>query len=615
MSTLAAPLASPYYGGASFVSTVPGVYDCALAGIPLMIDWKFAVQMRRRSISLLKPQSDQSGNLGEQSLNPEEFGRRAQESWHHGAGQTFLDAGEFDPFRFRTSKGVDVWTKKRLSLLFDTALRLSTANTNVAVVSVGGYLYVLDGNALKRTQDVTVVSPTWTTVTGTPAGNVGTIASDGFNVWTQHAGVNGIYATTRGAATTAAYVTAAVSGPIGFVKGRLMAWDTATASLYNIVAGGALPTALLTVANSDFVAVGFAEGPSNIYMAGYSGDKSLIYRTTIKTDGTGLDAPVVAGELPDGEIVRSIAGYLGFLLVGTDKGLRLLALDDAGNVATMSDLIPTTSPVRCLEPQDRFVWYGLTNFDGQSSGLGRVDLSVFTRGITPAYAPDLMATGQGTVLSVATFQSVRVFTVSGLGVYAETTDRVPTGTLRSGLVTFGLPDTKVAEWLDLRHEALAGTVTVELAANDGNFVPMGSSGGDGTTVTVIPLGHVRGQTHEVRLGLARHTSATTTGPAVHRWTLEANPAPGRGEFTDLPVLLFETFLDAQGNEQTMDVAAVSRSLLSVETLGAPISYVDGLGAATVFLDDHEFVAHSYTAKRNAMNGTFLAHLRRPRRRP
>lgn len=613
MSTLALPLASPWYEGAATPSTVPGVYDCAVAGMPLMIDWKFADEMRLRSIPLLKPQSDQSGNVGEQSLNPEDFPRRSQESWHHGAGQAFLDAGEFDPFRFRTSKGVDVWTKKQFTLLPDTASRLASANTNLAVVPVGSYLYVSDGAALKRTQDITVGSPTWTTVTGTPAGNVGSIATDGFNVWTQHAGANGIYATTRGGAATAAYVTAAVSGPIGFVKGRLMAWDTATASLYNIVAGGALPTALLTVANTDFVAVGFAEGPSNIYMAGYSGDKSLIYRTTIKTDGTGLDAPVVAGELPDGEIVRSIAGYLGFLLVGTDRGMRLAALDDAGNVATMSDLIPTGAAVRCFEPQDRFVWYGLTNYDAQSTGLGRADLSVFTKGLNPAYTSDLMAAGQGAVLSAATFQNLRVFAVSGLGIYAQTATLVASGSIDGGHVTFGLPDTKVAVWLDVRHEALDGTVTVAISADGGPFLSVGASTSAGSTAGVVALGNQRGQTHEVRLAVGR--GSTTTGPTVHRWTLEANPAPGRGEMILLPLLLFEKVNSARGDEIALDVAATYRSLLSFETLGAPLPLTTGLGTETVFLDDHEFAPHSYTGTRDAFNGTFLAHFRRPRSRP
>ncbi|MCA1842162.1 MAG: hypothetical protein LC792_03040, partial [Actinobacteria bacterium] len=74
----------------------------------------------RQTVPVLRQQADTSPEAGEQSLNPQGLWRRSQESWHHGAGQDFLDgrhgaspygATYVDPSRFRSSKGVDVWTK------------------------------------------------------------------------------------------------------------------------------------------------------------------------------------------------------------------------------------------------------------------------------------------------------------------------------------------------------------------------------------------------------------------------------------------------------------------------------------------------------------------------
>lgn len=616
--SLAVPLASPYFEGAGAAPTVPDVWDCSINGRPYMYDWKYAdrfqrASFQRTSIPLLRPQADTSSNLGEQSLNPEEFGRRSAESWHHGAGQTFLDRTDSDPWRFRASKGVDVWTKHQWSLLNDTTLVDSSANTNLAVLQVGSYLYEADGNEVYWRTALTGSRTAAVIQNGETAQSVKSIAADGKTVYAA-LGSNGIHSTARGAATSAHYSDLAAT-LVGYVKGRLMAAQAN--SIFNVTASGAAPSALLTHPNTDFNWVGFCGGPAAIYAAGYSGDKSLIYRTAVKADGTALDVPVVAGELPDGEIVRTITGYLGFLLVGTDKGWRLAELDAAaGNIVSMGKIVPTTAAVLCFEPQDHYVWYGLTNYDGSATGLGRGDLGdeSFTSPLTPAYASDLMAAAQGSVLSVCTFGSVRVFAVSGAGFYAQASTKVASGYLDSGLVTFDLPDPKVAVTLDLRHDSLAGTVVVSLSADSGTWSTVGTSNGANSSGDVFALGNMRGRTHEVRLTGARSATATSTGPVVHRWTLEANPAPGRGEMFDVPLQLAERVRCANGSESTVDVAAELTALLSIEETAVPVSYVTGMGTERVFLDDHSFIVDQYNEKRTGFMGTFVAHLRRPRKR-
>jgi hypothetical protein len=604
-------LTSSFYSGAALSSLVPGVYPVSLNGRPYLLD--DSKPFVQRTVPLLRQQADASASPGEASINPEDLWRRSVESWHHGAGQTSYDRADSDPFRFRSSKGVDVWTQHALSLLPGTGQELASANTNLQLAVAGSRLYALDGTALKFTTDVASAgAATWTAVTGMPGAAGTSIASDGFNVWTANA-ANGVYTTNRGSGAAAQLVTTALDATaiVGYVKGRLMVgWKN---SLYNITSAvaAALPTALMTQPNTDFVWVGFAEGPTALYAAGYSGDKSLIYRTTAKADATALDAPVVAGRLPDGEIIRAIAGYLGFLLIGSDKGWRLAALSDAGDIVTMSDLIPTGSAVRCFEPQDRFVWYGLTNYDASSTGLGRGDLSVFTKGLNPAYASDLMVTGQGAVLSVVTFQNQRVLAVSGLGIYTSTAALVASGTVDGGSFGYGLSDPKVAMALDVAHEPLLhGAHSAYLAVDGGTFNLIGRHF-VGVPEGRFPAGQRSGERFEVRLSLERDGTTTTAGPTLTRWTFLAEPVPSRSYLWELTLLLTEVALCLDEVERHHDVAEEIDDIRSLVGGDALVAFQSGNKARPVFVKDFEFDRRTPTKDRSAWQGSCTVLLKEP----
>src|SRR5690349_515603 len=117
MPAFRSPLRTPFRTGSGGSSTlVPKVWDASIGGRTFMFDWKFAgtPQFTRSSIQVLKPQQA-SGSVNEDALNPADGLRAKVESFHHGAGQTYLDRPGSDPYRFRSSKGVDVWTKGKLS--------------------------------------------------------------------------------------------------------------------------------------------------------------------------------------------------------------------------------------------------------------------------------------------------------------------------------------------------------------------------------------------------------------------------------------------------------------------------------------------------------------------
>lgn len=603
---LTATLDAPYFVGSPGSSTeVPGKYPVALAGHPYLLDEK-SDRFRHQSIPLLRQQADQGAVPGENSLNPDDLWRRAQESWHFGAGQIFRDREEGNNSRFRSSKGIDPWTKYQLTLLPDVDQKRTSANTNLQMAVAGSRLYLIDGSALVFTSDITPGTPTFTTVTGSSPGTFTSICSDGFTTYATDGA--DIYSTTTSITTKSVYNTLNAS-ILAYVKGRLMAAGTGgtKSSIYNITSGSA-PAALFTHANSDFAWVGFAAGRSAIYAAGWSGDKSLLYRIALRPDAAGLDQPIVAGELPDGEIIRSIGSYLGFICIGTELGVRYCIPDGEGNLA-IGPAIATDNPPKCFEGQDKFIWFGYTNYDSTSTGLGRLSLQNFTEPIVPAYASDLMATVQGDVLAVNTFNNRRVFTISGSGVWAEDTVKVASGTIDNGLIGYGIADQKTALFVDVRTSPLVGSYSVLTASDDGTFVVAGSetlAGDDGTEFTA---GQVRGERFEVRLILNRDASATTTGPTILRWTLKVNPATELREFIFVPFLVHETDNVPGIGNVPRDPQGELTFLKSLRASRSVTVYQEGSLSYAVVLEDYEWVPHHEITSHKAWNGTFVAKLK------
>lgn len=563
-----------------------------------MVDREAAAQgaFNRQSVQMIRQQSDTSGKPGEQSLNPAGLWHRAAESWHKGAGQTWFDRPDSDPSRFRTSKGVDPWTKYQLSLLPATTLVRGDTSTNQWLASASDRVFHSDGDDVYVSN---VLDPTvWVAATGKPAANVASLASDGTYCYAAY-GTAGIYRLNGTAMTS--YVTGTVN-LVRYVKGRLMAANGP--SIYNPTAAGALPAALYTHSNPSWTWADFCTGRGFIYAAGGDRGKSIIYKIGIGTDAAGLDLPVVAGETPEGEVIYSLTEYLGYIIVGTSNGVRF-AVADASGFLTLGSLIPTAQPVRCAEGQDRFVWYGWTNFDGTSTGLGRFDLQTFTGDLTPAYASDLMATAQGIVKSVLTFNDRRLFTIEGVGVYQEALTKVASGTVTTGKITYDLPDTKTLIRARVNHEPLPAATSIALAvavdqaaaASIGTSNVTGSTEYDGFNLTP-PL---VGRTFEV--------TATLTGDCtLTRLTLLSDPSADRTELIKVPLLLRSSVVNGAG-EQAVDVAAEKAALRALWQNRTVVTYVEGSDTQQVVVDDFQWIAYDPKRDRTTWQGTHLVTLK------
>lgn len=609
--TLGAPFNAALNTGGSTSSLVSaGVFPVALNGRPYLLDLVSASgqsNFNHVSLPLLRTQADSSGTPGEQSVSPENFWRRAQDSWHLGAGQSYTDRDQASPFRFQSSKGLNPWTKYQISLLNGVTEALVSTNTNIKLAIAGGFLFTTDGNSTKYSSDGT----SFTTVTGTPADPAKDIASDGRYVWVIYDDEVWQIDSTAGGTLSGSRIASHDSAlrSISWNKNRVFVADEG-GELYNMAAttdtalGSGTNTLIIDLSGRGFAWTAYAGGQAFHYFGGYRNDKSLIYRANLQTDATAISAPVVAGELPDGELVETMTYYLGYVILGTSLGVRLATTDNAGNLV-IGGVIPTDSPVRTLEAQDRFVWFGWTNFDGVSTGLGRMDLSQFIDPLVPAFASDLMVTGQGNVQTITYWKDKIALSVSGKGVYIEASVPVASGVLNSGKVTHGISDPKVAVFIDLKHQPLTGSIKTEYSLDGGEYILAGTSNIAGSVSPLsFQLSGARAQEFDIKITL---TAANNTSPVLTRWLQRSYPAPTRSTRFRVPIMLYDT-VNLDGTDYYLNPADETAILVTLHKNQNVFTYQEGTKTYLVTMEDYTWLPEKESMT-NGFQGTFVAELR------
>ena len=530
-----------YYTGTAQTNVVPSVYPVAINGRPYLIDMKSGKYLRSHE-QRVRDSQDNSTAPGEAAINPGGLWRRGQDSWHYGAGQQYADTAEAKDFMFYKSKGVNPWVKGQLSLHHDAVRVLeSTSATNHMVVQ-DGRVYVATNGTVQFATDPYAVTP-WTTCTieaGTyPTGSVQAMATNGSDIYIAFP-ANGVHIirtainpaviskdADRFVKTTQSFYM------LGFAKNYMFGAYDHTLRLIDLTGGH---TEAATPLDSNFRWAGVATGQNAVYAAGYSSKKSLIYKIGVSAAGV-LDKGSVALELPTGEQVTAISGYLGFIILGTDKGIRFCTTDANSNLIS-GPIIPTSGAVQKITSEGKYSWFTWSNYDGISTGLGRLDLSTLTGANTPAFATDLMWTSTSAVNSVVTFNDKRMFYVQGIGVIAEdVTKVVDTGTIEFGTYRWGIPDRKFVAKFDVRTEPLKGTVSAYLSHDHADYTFLGTFGNTGNSEYTYQGTDTKTIEADFKLVLTKGTVSLHDSPIVTRWMARAYAAPFRSEVFSIPVIL------------------------------------------------------------------------------
>lgn len=617
-------LDQPFYTGTSATTLTPYPYDVSIDGHPYMVSTdpnaneKWGVRLQQTSLPLLRDQTDNSDSPGEQSLSPNQLWRRSVESWHLGAGQMRYDRKTSTPYRFYRSRGVDVWTQGQLSLLDGVLGTASGFTALLPTACVAGSRYYAGGGTglLYWSSDLNLGgSSTRNTVTGLPATTVTSVCSDGTNVYVACSG-SGVYKTTTSSSAATSYATGTAT-LVGFHKGRLLV--AGGGLLYNPTATGALASPLIDLSGQGWTWTAFGAGATVIYAAGYAGDQSSVYAITIKPDGTALTTPTVAATLPTGEIARAVYGYLGFVVVGTDKGVRFCNPDSNGNL-TLGGLIPTGSPVYDFVGQDRFVWFTWSAYETGASGLGRLDLSNFTSDLTPAYATDLMKVdplliSTPVIRNVDVWNNLLVFTseTTSTGVFIQdTTAQAYYPYLETGTIGFGIGDLKAAVFADVRHDPLTAgsSVKISLAVDQGSFSSLGVSSTTGSTGAgrTFNANQVSGETFSLRLDLNPDSGS---GPdlTVHRLTLRAYPQATRVSEYTVPIILRDTINPDFAAEYYCNIEVERDYLTSLWRSQKIVNYQEGNISTLVTVSDINFLGEKRAPNSVAFSGTMVVTLR------
>jgi len=536
-------------------------YDVAVGGLPFFYAISDARPYIRQTAPFRKEQSDIGAEPGEQSLTG--FWLRSQSSFHNGTGIKFYDpsAGETVNYRFADSDNVDVWTKGQVTLLKETAnmsgvttgvYKLISGVSTTTDVVVG---YVPGSTTMKSFQaDGTVV----TTYAPTNLGNIleGTVVTDGTRLFA--ADNDHVYVGPLNAASTGwtEYYATGTRATLAWVKQRLV--GAVMNSVYELTGatGSALPlpTPLYTHPNTAWIWSSISEGGSAIYAAGYAGGNSAIYKFVLSTAGVmpTLTSGIVAAQLPIGEIVLKIESYLGYLMIGTNKGMRVASISDTTGDLSYGPLIfEDTNGVRDFAFRDKYVW--ATGTIGTSPGLYRIDLGTEIESLRFAYAKDTYlstATGYATSVDFIGNTNQLAFTTSGSNGIAvqSTTVLSTTGSITTGKIRFSTLEPKNYKRLVARGTFTSGEFTLSSLATETTGVETQYNhitynlGVDAVEVTTSQP-EIAQEFLAYKFTLDRDATDTTTGPTFKGYQAKATIASPRNRVIQFPVYCFDIETD------------------------------------------------------------------------
>jgi len=564
-------------------------YDVAIGGLPFFYAINDSRPYLRQTAPYRKDQFDNGSEPGEQSLTG--WWIRSQMSFHSGSGIKFFDPATTDEngkYRFADSKGVDVWTKGQVTLLKDVVNTHATTgavtgtdhqhrNQHVRSIQWSG----TEGVLLHDEFDVDKISAAGTVthfidyISGTDR-KVFAICDDGVNAyWVTNKTSGGNQRLTMfkkpltGDSTTGSSNPSATgdvtqmfqSGDIEiqyatmeFVKDRIVL--CVNNRVYELsTSASSLPSPVYTNPNTNYHYTSVAASGPAIYTAGHSGIYSTIQKYTLSTAGVmpTLTSAVVAAEMPAGEIVEKIYYYLGYMMIGTNQGVRVAAISDQDGSLNYGPLILETSqPVYDFAARDHYVW-AATGIGALDGGLTRLDLSNELETLRFAYANDLQVTqtaehyttGVAFLGTTNRLAFCTAYETTDGAIYLESaTTLVPSGYITTGNIRYGTLEPKNFKRLLGRGDFTYGSMTLETV--DKNNVEYDHISYD-ASVPPIEVGTSSPATAQEYVAykfiLYRDGTTTSRGPVFKGYQAKATIATPRQRVLQFPIYCFDLETD------------------------------------------------------------------------
>lgn len=554
-------------------------YDVAVGGMPFIYAINDARPYIRQTAPFRKEQFDNGSEPGEQSLTG--WWIRSQSSFHSGTGIKFYDpsAGEIVAHRFTDSKGVDVWTKGQVTLLKDVVDTHETTGTVTGTDHQHPNQHVrsiqwnsTEGVLLHDEYDVDKISADGTVThfidynTG-GAEPVRAICDDGvFAYWVANAvagGANKFHMYKKALTDNTTTIPSPMFTETGlvieyatmeFIKDRIVlcvnnkVYEVATTAT-------ALPTPIFTNPNTNYHYTSVAASGPAIYTAGHSGIYSTIQKYTLNTSGVmpTLTSAVVAAEMPAGEIVEKLYYYLGYIMIGTNKGVRVAAINDQDGSLNYGPLILETSqPVYDFAARDHYVWAS-TGIGALDGGLTRIDLNNQLETLRFAYANDLQVTQEtehyttgvaflGTTNRLAFCTAHE--TTDGAIYLESATELVPSGYITTGNIRYNTLEPKNFKRLLGRGEFTYGSMILETVDKNGVEYDHISYDANISPVEVTTSSPATAQEYVAyKFIMSRDATDSSKGPIFKGYQAKATIATPRQRVVRFPVYCFDVETD------------------------------------------------------------------------
>lgn len=388
--------------------------------------------------------------------------------------------------------------------------------------------------------------------------------------------------------------TVATSAVMEWVKGRIIL--AVNNSIYQLTpSSSSLPAALYTHPNTSVTWTGITDSGAAIYISGYAGTVSSIIKLTVNSTGglpTLSDGAVIAATMPRGELIHSIYYYLGRMMIGTNKGVRVAVVSDTdGSIVYGPLLFTTTNPVQGFAGRDRFVW--CSTEVGGYAGTIRIDLSTAITDLVYPWANDSYNTSAYTGVSrsvaFAGTSDRMAWACSGgekPGVYVQYTSRLmPSGYITTGLARFNTLEPKHFKFVKPRAELpLGGDLSVTSVDKTGFseeliLLPQGE-------IADVDVGIRHGTSQEsmqFKFLLTRNTSDTSKGAVLYGYQIKALPALRRARMLMVPLMVFDWEVDRYNMQVGYEGRAWERLsvLESLEATGDVITLQDYTNNETV----------------------------------
>jgi hypothetical protein len=377
------------------------------------------------------------------------------------------------------------------------------------------------------------------------------------------------------------------NGVMEYVKERIVM--CANDKVYEFSSSAsALPTAVYTHGDQDHIFTSITASGSAIYVAGYSGLQSNIYKFTLNTAGVmpTLTSAITAAEMPTGEVIYKIYYYLGYMVIGTSKGIRVATVADDGSITYGPLVVHTEQPAYDFAARDNYVW-AATNVNGKP-GVTRIDLSQEIEPLRFAYANDLYYNeDQNRYTTSCAFiaGTERLsFTTSNNGsdgtVYIEDASTLTaTGFITTGFIRYATVEKKYFKLIKPRFNTpMFGTCVISTKEVDGDTNSIITIAGSTPALNTDLATNISSPQEELafKFTLGRDTSDTTKGPEFDGYQVKSLPAVERARQLTIPLVDYDFETDRYGIQNGYEGRAWVRlqALESLEAAGDTVIIQD-----------------------------------------